>query len=63
MAQFNQEKHSVPCLVCGKPTYVRSVKEKAFCGRICKSEYMNKAKYYGMRSERLDKPKRAVGTL
>ncbi len=57
MAQFSQAMHSVPCLVCGKPTYVRSVKDKPFCSRICKTAYKSKAKYFGSRSESLNRPK------
>lgn len=63
MAQFTYKKQEKPCAVCGKPTFVMSQKDMAFCSRICQSEYRLKARYQGMRSERMDRPKRPIGSL
>lgn len=57
MGQFLEPKNKKPCLACGTPVAVRHTKEKPFCGRICRTLYGKKAKYFGGRSETINRPK------
>ncbi len=56
MGQFIEPNNKKPCLACGKPVAVRDIKQKPYCDRVCRTEYESKAKYFGGRSESLDRP-------
>ncbi len=58
MTQFMEGGKKEPCLNCGKPTPVRNIGDKPFCSRVCRSKYESTVKYFGGRSERINRPKK-----